>query len=531
MAGPVKVFVAVFLAAAALAACSSATDTGSGAGSTPHAGGTLTFALASDPTCADAQQVASNDSIYPARQLVDSLTDQDPKTGNIVPWLATSWSVNANATSFVFHLRHGATFSDGTPVDARAVKDNFDGIVKLGAKAQLGSSYLGGYRRTVVVDPYTARVEFATPNAQFLQATSTLSLGLLSESTLAKTPAQRCDSVIGSGPFTLDHFTHNVEVADVRRSGYAWGSPLRQHTGPARLDLLVFRVIPEQGVRTGSLRSGQVDGIGGVGPPDEPGLKSAGFTLQTRANPGIVFNLQANLSRPIVADAAVRQAITKAVDRQQVVDTVLSPDFKPATSTLSSSTLYYPELGPALATDVAGAKALLDADGWRPGADGIRTKAGQRLSLRVIWFSNFGPNQTALELIQQQLKAVGVDITLKEFSIAQGQSVQKAGDYDFSWGNLTRADPDILRTTFSTGGANNSRLRPGPLEQALGAQAAAADTTTRAKDAAGAQKLIVDNAYSIPVFELTTILGLSSKVHGVTFDASSRLQFYDAWKS
>ncbi|HZE50298.1 MAG TPA: ABC transporter substrate-binding protein, partial [Jatrophihabitantaceae bacterium] len=97
--------------------------------------------------------------------------------------------------------------------------------------------------------------------------------------------------------------------------------------------------------------------------------------------------------------------------------------------------------------------------------------------------------------------------------------------------NLTRADPDILRTTFSTGGANNSRLRPGPLEQALGAQAAAADTTTRAKDAAGAQKLIVDNAYSIPVFELTTILGLSPKVHGVTFDASSRLQFYDAWKS
>jgi peptide/nickel transport system substrate-binding protein len=306
---------------------------------------------------------------------------------------------------------------------------------------------------------------------------------------------------------------------------------LFKNTGAAYLDKLVFKVIPEQSVRTGSLQSGQLDGIGGVAPQDEDSLKGAGFTLQSRANPGLVFNLQANLARPIVADPAVRTAIRKAINRQQVVDTALSPDFKPATSVLASSTLDYTNLAGELTTDVNGAKQTLDGAGWTVGGDGIRAKDGRRLSLTVVWFSNFGPNQNALELIQQQLKAVGVEITLKEYPIAQALSVQKAGSYDFSWGNLTRADPDILRTTFSTRGGNNSRLTPGALDTALNAQAADGDPARRATDAATAQRLIVENGYSIPVFELTTILGLAKEVHGVAFEASSRLQFYDTWKS
>ena len=518
------------LVAVSAAACSSGSS-GSASAGTPVSGGTLSFALASDPACVDPQQFASNDSIYVTRQLVDSLTDQDPKTGKIVPWIASSWEVNSNATQFTFHIRQGVTFSDGTPLNAQSVKDNFDAVHALGAKATLGSGYLIGYQDTTVLDPSTVRVDFSKPSAQFLQATSTHSLGLLSEKTLAQTPAQRCQSVVGSGPFTLDHYTINQEVVENRRANYDWGSSLFDHSGPAYLDKLVFKVIPEQSVRTGSLESGQLDAIGGVAPDDEPGLKTAGFTLQSRVNPGIVFNLQANLSRPIVSDTVVRQAIQKAINRQQVVDTVLSPDFKPATSILSSSTLDYANLGSELATDVAGAEKLLTDDGWVPGPDGIRVKNGQKLALTAAWFSNFGPNQSSLELIQQQLKTVGIQLTLKEYSISQGTTVQKGGDWDLLWVNLTRADPDILRNNFSSSLTNYGRIPAGPLENALNAEAADADATQRATDAASAQKLIVDNDYAFPVFELTTILGVSPKTHGIEFDASSRLQFHDAWKS
>jgi len=104
----------VLAGALVLAACGSGAG-GSGSSGTPREGGTLTFAVGSDAGCVDPQQVASNDTVYSLRQVVDSLTDQDPETGKIVPWLAERWEVGADATTFTFHLRSGATFSDGTP--------------------------------------------------------------------------------------------------------------------------------------------------------------------------------------------------------------------------------------------------------------------------------------------------------------------------------------------------------------------------------------------------------------------------------
>jgi peptide/nickel transport system substrate-binding protein len=287
--------------AASLAACGTGSSAGAGSG-TPRSGGTLRFAVGSDAGCVDPQQVASDDAIYSLRQIVDSLTDQDPKTGKIVPWLATSWEVSPDAATFTFHLRSGATFSDGTPVDARAVKDNVDTIPKLGAKATLATGYLSRYTGSTVVDAHTVRVAFGHANAQFLQATSTFSLDLVSEATLRKTADQRCtDGVVGSGPFTLEKYVPNQSITLARRKGYDWGSSPWTKKGEAYLDKVVFTVVPESGVRTGSLQSGQLDAIG------------SGVRLQSRANPGVVFNLGLNNSRPLLRDTAVRPATSAAI--------------------------------------------------------------------------------------------------------------------------------------------------------------------------------------------------------------------------
>jgi peptide/nickel transport system substrate-binding protein len=515
-----------------LAACDSGSGPAAADAATPRAGGTLTFAVGSDAGCVDPQQVASNDTIYSLRQIVDSLTDQDPATGKIVPWLARSWDISPDATTFTFHLRPGVTFSDGTPVDAQAVKDNFDAVLKLGAKATLAIGYLSGYAGTTVVDDLTAAVRFHRPNAQFLQATSTFSLGLVSESSVRETPDQRCtEGVVGSGPFVLSKYVANQSITLRRRSGYGWGSSLWKKTGEAYLDTLVFKVIPESGVRSGSLQSGQVDAIGSVGLADESALKGSGVHLLARANPGVVFNLGLNNSRPLCQDPAVRRAILLAIDRQQIADTVFPTTSKPATSILASTTPYYADLSSQVRFDAAAAKSALDRDGWHPGADGIRVKDGSRLSLTVDWFANAATNQPTLELIQQQLKAVGIGITLRELPIAQITQVQQSGDFDVLWGNLTRADPDILRTLYSTRLANTYRLPASRLDTVLDDQAATADTAKRQRLAAEAQQLIAENAYAIPVVELTTELGVAKDVHDLDFEASSRIQLHDTWKS
>lgn len=131
--------------------------------------------------CVDPQQVSSNDNINIAKQTVASLTAQNPETGEIEPWLAQEWTVSEDATEFTFTLRDGATFSDGTPIDAEAVKLNFEGIVELGSVAPLGGSYLTGLDSITVVDPSTVTIKFSQPSAQFLQATSTHALGLISQ--------------------------------------------------------------------------------------------------------------------------------------------------------------------------------------------------------------------------------------------------------------------------------------------------------------------------------------------------------------
>lgn len=513
-----------------LTACGSGGgDAGSGTGQ-PESGGTLTFAVGSDAGCVDPQQVASNETIYSVRQIVDSLTDQDPRTGKIVPWLAKSWDISSDATAFTFHLRSGVTFSDGSKLTAQVVKDNFDAVPKLGALGALAEGYLSGVKSTSVVDPLTVKVTFGQPNAQFLQATSTHSLGIESSASAKKTPQQKCsDGVVGSGPFVLKQYVQNQSLTLAKRTGYDWGSSLWAKKGEAYLDKLVFKVVPEAGVRAGSLQSGQVDAISSVGRANEAALKGGQVTLQRRANPGVVFGLAFNNSRPVLKDVKVRQAILFAIDRQQIADTVFPTGTQAATSVLAHTTPDYTDLASDLAFDAVKAKSLLDSAGWKPGSDGIRAKGGKKLSLTVDWIPNAGTNQPALELIQQQLKAVGVQVTLKQLQLTQLAPTLQSGDYDAAWSNITRADPDILRSSFSTELANFYRVPAGSLDTALSAQAATTDAAKREQLVGQAQKLIVQNAYNAPVVELQTQLGVAKKVHDLNFDASSRIQLHDTW--
>ncbi|MEU9151318.1 ABC transporter substrate-binding protein [Streptomyces sp. NPDC048417] len=513
-----------------LTACGSGDDGSGGGSGQAKSGGTLTFAVGSDAGCVDPQQVGSNDTIYSVRQIVDSLTDQDPKTGKIVPWLAKSWDISTDATTFTFHLRSGVTFSDGSKLTAQVVKDNFDAVPDLGALGTLAEGYLSGVKSTSVIDPLTVKVAFKQPNAQFLQATSTHSLGIESSASVRKSPQQKCsDGVVGSGPFVLKQYVQNQSVTLARRTGYGWGSSLWSKKGEAYLDKLVFKVVPEAGVRAGSLQSGQVDVISSVGKANEAALKGGQVALRSRANPGVVFGLGLNNSRPLLKDAKVRQAILAAVDRKQIADTVFPTGTQPATSILAHTTPDYTDLSTDLAFDAAKAKSLLDEAGWKSGGDGVRTKGGKKLSLTISWFPNAATNQPALELVQQQLKAVGIDVVLKQLPVTQFATTLQSGDFDVVWGNTTRADPDILRSSFSTQLANFYHLPASSLDTALSSQAATTDTAKRRQLVAQAQRLLVQNAYDVPVVELQTQLGVSNKVHDLTFDSGSRVQLHDTW--
>jgi len=498
----------------------------------PVDGGDLTFAIGNDPISVNPAGIGSgNDTLYVTRQIVDSLLWQDPADGSLKPWLATKWSANADQTEFTFTLRDGVTFSDGTPFTAASVKANFDDSVAAGAKSSAAGS-LVGYKGTTVVDDHTVTVAFATPNAAFPQATSSVALGFLADSSLAVPFDDRASGkgVIGTGPFVLDHYTKDTETVLTARDGYAWGPEGRAGAGAPHLAKVTFQVAPEASVRTGSLTSGQVQAIGGVQPTDIATLEGAGLTLVHRANPGITFGLTFNESSALGKDPAVREAISLVVNPTEIRDTALTEGFAVAKGPLASTTPDVADESALLVTDPAKAASVLEADGWAKGADGIYAKAGKPLAPTLVWITNFSPNQTSVELIQSELKAAGIDAKLWSGTVPDFQAKLATGDFDLVWGNLSRADGDVLRTQYSTKGTNFYKLDDPDLEKLLQDQLAAGDPAERTKLLAQAQERLITQHHVIPVHELTTYLGLSAKAHDIQLGADSRLdQLTTAW--
>ncbi|EIV92304.1 ABC transporter substrate-binding protein [Frankia sp. QA3] len=535
------------LAAVSLAACGSGGSSGPGTSAAggaqdgkPVPGGRLKIAFWSDfQACIDPNQVYWIESRSIDRNLADSLTDQDPKTGKIVPWLATSWTVNPDATSYTFKLRNDVTFSDGTKLDATAVKTAYDGLHDLGAKSTLGLTYLAGYKSTTVVDPFTVKVDFATPNAGFLQATSTTTTAILSPATYKETPEARCaGKIVGSGEFTLDSYSAGKSVKLTKRAGYAWPSSLITNKGEAYLDGIDVSYIAEDNVRVGSLTSGTID-IAWPRQPitsaDQEVIKASGGTIQTRALPGIIGLLVPNVTagRPL-ADLQVRKALYKALDLPSYAKTVYWDGYPVAKSSVTSTTPYAADQSAKLAYDPTGAGKLLDTAGWALGSDGYRHKDGKKLTLTFLT-NAAGPGE---QLVQDQLKKVGIDYQIKVVTAAQLTPTGNAGDWDLSGGYLTRADPSVLGSTLDQAVSKSYQAKYSQ-DPATGAKISAlfakglstVDPDKRAAAYQDLQDALIDNGVAFPLYDRLQTAGVSAKVHGFAWTSESFLRANDIWLS
>ncbi|WP_116953084.1 ABC transporter substrate-binding protein [Jiangella endophytica] len=499
----------------------------------PRPGGTLTVALQTDPLSVDPRAYTFGAAVYVTRQVVDSLVAQDPADGSLVPWLAESWQVSPDATTFTFHLRDDVTFSDGTPLTAEVVKANFDDLTANQATVNpVIVSQLAGFEAATVTDEHTVEFTFTEHNAAFLQATSEPGLGILAPATLALPVQERTADVVGTGPFVLESYEKDAEVSLGRRDGYAWAPPFRENTGAAYLDQIVFTVVPESAVRSGSLESDQVLAIADVPAQDVAALRDGGYAIVDRPNPGVVYGLlPVSTPRQPLDDVDVRRALSHAIDGTLVRDTVLSPEFAPATGVLSTTTPGYVDLGDEIAFDPDTARELLDGAGWREGADGTRERDGQRLRLVAAFLDDFSANQPALELIAAQLADVGVELELAKQAPADLLAGLENVTTDLLWNSVTRAEGDILRS-FSSAPPNYYHYDDPELDALLTEQRGIGDPGRRADLHAEIQRRIIDQALIVPVFEQTAVLATSASVHGLALGANSRLdQLGDVWLS
>ncbi|WP_409259480.1 ABC transporter substrate-binding protein [Pseudomonas sp. KCJK9009] len=447
------------------------------------------------------------------RNVAESLTDQDPQTGRIIPWLAKTWEVGADALSYTFHLREDVTFSNGERFDAHAVKTAFDSNKAFATQlpATFGATYLAGYDHAEVIDDFTVRLVLAKPNAGFLQATSTTNLAILAPASYRLSAQQRSlGKIIGTGPFILDHYTPEVGARLVKRADYAWPSANVRNQGPAYLDAVDISYIPEESVRNGLFLQGKADILWPRNPFSEVDLKlfqSKGATIQSRSLPGPALNLYPNTRNDrLLGDRQVRLALQKAIDRTSYAHTVYNSAFPVVSGVYDVTTPFFKAQAEKLAYDPKGAEQLLDAAGWHKGDDGYRHKNGQRLTLRY----NLTPAESAGDvLVQDQLRKVGIDLKLNVLTRAEWVTGNSAGTYDLTSTYMTRADPIILQTILDPRAANSATLATNTYEPTTLAKAqalfdsgitATADTQ-RAQAYGQLQDLLVDEASAFPLYE------------------------------
>ncbi len=512
----------------------------------PVAGGELTLEFWPDNpsfACVDPFQTYWIEHRQVIRNVADSLTDQDPETGELVPWLATDWEVSDDGLTYTFTLRDDVTFSDGTPLDAAAVVRTFDSALQTiqAVPGAYGGVYVAGLKSATAIDDTTVEVSFSTPNSSFLQGTSTTNLAILAPSSYDATPEERClGNIVGSGPFVLDSYRPGEGIELSKRDGYDWASELNDHQGEAYLDAVHINYVAEDSVRVGNLTSGASDIAwprNPFTPEDRALLESSGATVESRPLPGVSQSLFANTADgAILSDPAVRQALQKAIDRTTYAATIYGADYPVVEGAFNSTTPFFEPQTEALAYDPEGAAEILDEAGWvlEDGED-YRTKDGQTLTI-VQPITAESPGDV---LLQDQLKQVGINFELRVYQAAERASIISNGDYDVLVTYYTRAEPSVIqwiidaRYASSKAFANAVATPDTAAEiQALFDEGLTATTVEGQRDAYDAlQKLLVDEGVTFPVFERVQYAATAPEVHGFRFTSESFLSYYDIWKS
>lgn len=539
---------AAVLGALGLAACSSSTAApGAEASEADRVdGGELTIYHA-NITVLDPRQ---NHGIV-GRALADSLVDADPDTGEILPWLASAWEVGEDGLTYTFTLREGITFSDGTALDAAAVKTNLDQSAQQVVDGE-GWYYQGlfdDYVGAEATDELELVVTFSRPNPSFLPTLATGQLAILAPSSFDLSYEQRDNGeFIGSGSFVLESYTPNEGIVLARREDYAWPSGAATHEGAPSIERVTISFVDEQSVRESALQAGETDLAQNPTTQVADQLEAEGNGLIFRAQSGIPYSLVLNLTDPALQDIAVRRALSRAIDRQAIFEGVTGARQPASTSVLTPSTTGYADVSEHLVHDLDEANRLLDEAGWTAGADGVRVKDGRRLTFELILWWEPQEVSDALQLLKEQVAGAGIEITVREDIGGAGGS-WRDGKSQLHLNNATRAAGELaLYSQYTNDNFESASLiegvdfgRPlddftesGGLSDLVTAQITEPDEEVRAQLLAEAQEIIVRDALRIPLFDNINsesgFFASAPTVHGLRSSTLSELVLHDIWK-
>jgi peptide/nickel transport system substrate-binding protein len=429
---------------------------------TPRIGGSAAIAWTNDIAGVNETIVpssnATNDVLF---QIFDHLVAEQPDftehAPTLLPQLAKAWEWSEDKKSITFHLQEKAVWSDGVPITAEDVR--FSWQAQSSPDVGYGDANSKRFITDVeVVDPYTARFHFSRVYAkQMLDANEGVILPKHKWSALPfkewrKNADWFRDHLVTSGPFRLASWKPQQEIVLAKNERYF-------EPGRPRLDRAVLRIVPEAPSQIAQLLAGEVDFATNVQPTDAPRV-AGDKRLELIAIPFRNFVFVAwNNQRPPFKDRDVRRALTLAIDRKKIVDTLWGPYAKVAVSPILSFIWAHDKSIQGLPFDPAEAKKILAAKGWKDvDGDGVIERNGKPFRFELT--TNAGNQQRidATVMIQSQLAAVGIAAVPRIVEFNALSAKLDEGDYDsvvIGLGMDTSLDLTTLLHSRSIGNGNN----------------------------------------------------------------------------
>ncbi|MFW5986493.1 MAG: ABC transporter substrate-binding protein [Halanaerobiales bacterium] len=302
-------------------------------------GGTFVFGRGGDSVGLDPIQVTDGESFKVTQQIYDTLVMFEPGTTEVIPGLAKEWEISEDGKTVTFYLREGVEFHDGNPVNAEAIKWNFDRWGYEDHPYHIGGdfyyySYMfqdfpGVIKEVKAVDEYTVEFNLTDPQGPFLNNLAMVSFGIASPEAVKEHGEDYFKNPVGSGPFKFVEWKQGDRVVLEANEDY-WG-------GRPYLDKVVFRSIPDNGARYMELKAGSIDMMDYINPEDvDDAEKSDGLDVVLRPSMNVGYFSMNQEVEPF-DDVKVRKALAHAVNKESLIGAFYAGLAEPAKNPLPPS--------------------------------------------------------------------------------------------------------------------------------------------------------------------------------------------------
>ncbi|AXC15054.1 Oligopeptide ABC transporter, periplasmic oligopeptide-binding protein OppA [Acidisarcina polymorpha] len=467
--------------------------------------------IESSPTNLDPRIGTDGQSEHIDALIFDALVRRDEHF-NIQPWLAQSWET-PDPLTVVFHLRSGVHFHDGRPLSSKDVQWTIMSILN-GKVPTVKSQAYRNVDHIDTPDPLTAVFHLKKADPGLLPSLSDGAIGIVP----AGSGRDFGLHPIGSGPFRFVSQEQDKEVV-IERNPMTWGTP------PA-IERVRFAVVPDSITRALELQKGSADiGVNAL-TADQVYAMRNDARIVVESGPGTILNyISFNTRDFVLKDARVRQAIAFAINRPLIVSALWRGRARIAESLLPTEHWAWSSNVDAHEYDPTRANALLDAAGFKRGRDGVRF----HLTIKT---STDETGRTLAVVLQQQLRAIGIDLEVRSFEFATFYADIAKGAfqmYTLRWigGN---EDPDIFRYAYATASAPphgaNRGYYSNPEFDALVAEAAVTPSQSgRAAIYAKMQQIVAKELPAINLWYLDTVIVHNRRLRNVHLSSSGTFDF------